>query len=149
MHAGCPSKGRLPALHSLDLSVPNSAWKALPSAPGQGRGGTNLALLPLSTPAFARFGGFAGYELDDFALFDVEKHEWSTPTFTPESAKPSARSVAGFVGLDQAQGLTSDAESKIVGLLFLGEAESTTPDGSFLSLLSPPPPPIPFSTFDG
>lgn len=52
------------------------------------------------------------------------------PTFTPESAKPSARSVAGFLGLEQAQLLTSDAESKVVGVLFLGEAESTTPDGS-------------------
>lgn len=127
--------GRLPTLHSLDLSVPNSAWKALPSAPGPGRGGTNLALLPLSTPAFARFGGFAGYELDDFALFDVEKKEWSMPTFSPDSAKPSARSVAGFVGLEQAQLLKSDAESKVVGVLFLGEAESTTPDGSSLFFL--------------
>lgn len=60
LHAGCPAKGRLPTLHSLDLAIEPPVWKQLPSAPEPGRGGTNLALLPLEKPTFARFGGFAG-----------------------------------------------------------------------------------------
>lgn len=60
VHAGCPTKGRLGTLHSLDLKT--RTWKALPDAPGNPRGGTVLAALraPGNGHILARWGGFCG-----------------------------------------------------------------------------------------
>lgn len=129
LHAGCPIRGRLPTLHSLDISSSSPAWKALPSAPGPGRGGTNLALVhppASSSPFFARFGGFAGHELSDLALFCLSTGEWSSPTLKAGSPTPAPRSVAGFVGLPAP--LAISPESAILAYLFLGEADPTAPE---------------------
>ncbi|GAA5996898.1 hypothetical protein JCM5350_002744 [Sporobolomyces pararoseus] len=120
LHAGCPASGRLGQLHSLDLE--NFTWFRLPDAPEPGRGGTVLTRLPptLSNKTLlARFGGFAGYELDGLDVYDVEKREWKSIEVEGE-IKPEKRSVHVFVGLDG----KLEFEGKIVvGVLALGERE--------------------------
>jgi hypothetical protein len=119
LHAGCPASGRLGQLHSLDLKT--LEWSRLPDAPGAGRGGTVLTSLPpLNGNSFlARFGGFAGHELDGLDIYDVAKKEWKSVEVEGES-KPEKRSVYVFVGLDVK--LEHDGKS-VVGVLALGERE--------------------------
>ncbi|GAA6011888.1 hypothetical protein JCM11491_000092 [Sporobolomyces phaffii] len=122
LHAGCPSSGRLAQLHSLDLET--LAWSRLADAPGPGRGGTVLIALPRTSasagrgPTLARFGGFAGYELDGLDLYDVDAREWRTVAV--EGDKPANRSVYVFVGLDGE--LEWDAK-RVVAVLAMGERE--------------------------
>lgn len=123
LHAGCPSSGRLTQLHSLDLST--LEWTALPSAPEPGRGGTVLTALPsspTSSPLLARFGGFAGYELDGLDLFDVGKQEWRNVEATVEGGGegPEKRSVHVLMGVD---GDLEWEEKRVVAVMALGERE--------------------------
>lgn len=119
LHAGCPFKGRLATLHSLDLS--SLTWTALPSAPEPGRGGTNLAALPDSS-LLARFGGFAGYELDGLDVFDTEKREWESLDVKVESGGegPGRRSVCLLQAIEK--GPEHDGK-KVVAVLAHGERE--------------------------
>ncbi|TKA81009.1 hypothetical protein B0A49_01520 [Cryomyces minteri] len=125
LHAGCPAKGRIGTLHSLDLSSNKLSWEKLASAPEPGRGGTNLAVLPVAKPTLARFGGFAGHELAGLDLYDVATNTWSSSPHLP-GANPPARSVAGFVGLARSKEL-SDSRAALA-LLFLGEQDPTPPE---------------------
>ncbi|GAA5893745.1 uncharacterized protein JCM6883_003624 [Sporobolomyces salmoneus] len=119
LHAGCPASGRLGQLHSLDLST--LTWTQLPDAPGPGRGGTVLTPLPrICGSLLARFGGFAGYELDGLDVYDIEKRGWRTVE-TEGEAKPDKRSVHVFVGLD---GELKWEGKNVVGVLALGEREA-------------------------
>lgn len=58
IHAGCPTSGRLPSLHSFDLQ--SKTWKQLADAPGPGRGGTALAVCTLPDSSESIFVRFAG-----------------------------------------------------------------------------------------
>lgn len=83
---------------------------------------------PLSLSLFFRSSYVhPGVELSDFALFHPSTSSWSSPTtlFSSSSPQPSARSVAGFVGLPTPQPFSSS--KSIVALLFLGEKECTAP----------------------
>ncbi|GAA5947991.1 hypothetical protein JCM3765_007060 [Sporobolomyces pararoseus] len=119
LHAGCPASGRLGQLHSLDLD--SLTWSRLPDAPEPGRGGTVLTRLPTlgDETLLARFGGFAGYELDGLDIYNVEKREWRTVEVGGEE-KPDKRSVHVFVGLD---GKLEHEGKNVVGVLGLGERE--------------------------
>ncbi|GAA5874721.1 hypothetical protein JCM16303_002963 [Sporobolomyces ruberrimus] len=120
LHAGCPASGRLTQLHSLDLDT--LEWTQLEDAPAPGRGGTVLTSLPPSSSGrpslLARFGGFAGHELDGLDVFDVEKKEWRAVEVEGES--PEKRSVHVFVGLGDE--LEHEGKS-VVAVLALGERE--------------------------
>lgn len=118
LHAGCPPKGRLATLHSLDLS--SLTWTALASAPEPGRGGTNLTPLPHS-PLLARFGGFAGYELDGLDVYDTVKNEWETIDIAVEGGGdgPGKRSVCSLL---QVNGPEFDGK-KVIAVLAHGERE--------------------------
>ncbi|GAA5898130.1 hypothetical protein JCM6882_003333 [Rhodosporidiobolus microsporus] len=126
LHAGCPASGRLPTLHSLDLT--SLTWSTLPSAPDPGRGGTVLAALPSSASSssriLARFGGFAGYELGGFDVYDVEKGEWTALgdlQVEGGGEGPGKRSVYSLVGLEG----TLDFEGKkVVAVMTLGERDA-------------------------
>ncbi|GAA5828944.1 hypothetical protein JCM5353_005179 [Sporobolomyces roseus] len=123
LHAGCPASGRLAQLHSIDLST--LEWTALPSAPEPGRGGTVLTALPASTassPLLARFGGFAGYELDGLDLYDIGKKEWRSVQVSVEGGGegPEKRSVHVLTGLD---GELEWEEKRVVAVMALGERE--------------------------
>ena len=79
--------------------------------PARSRGGGGHVL--------ARFGGFAGHELDGLDVYDVDHHEWRSIE-TEGPVKPEKRSVHIFVGLDGAL----EFEGKdVVGVLALGERE--------------------------
>ncbi|ORY81208.1 hypothetical protein BCR35DRAFT_265912 [Leucosporidium creatinivorum] len=119
LHAGCPPKGRLATLHSLDLASLN--WTSLASAPEPGRGGTNLAPLP-SSNLLARFGGFAGYELGGFDLYDPAKDSWESVDIAVEGGGegPDKRSVASLQGVES--GIEWNGK-KVIALLALGERE--------------------------
>ena len=109
LHAGCPAKGRLETLHSLNLST--LEWTTLPSGPAPGRGGTNLT--PISSSILACFGGFGGMELGGLDLYDVDGKQWSEVKTDQE---PEKRSVASFLGVDGPKGVKA--------VLLMGERES-------------------------
>ncbi|GAA5858183.1 hypothetical protein JCM1840_001076 [Sporobolomyces johnsonii] len=123
LHAGCPASGRLTMLHALDLTT--MTWARLPDAPAPGRGGTVLTALPRSTsgsPLLARFGGFAGYELDGLDVYDVVKNEWTTVVASVEGGGdgPDKRSVHALVGLG---GELEWEGKRVVAVMALGERE--------------------------
>ncbi|GAA6061159.1 hypothetical protein JCM10212_005745 [Sporobolomyces blumeae] len=133
LHAGCPASGRLSQLHALDLST--LEWTALPSAPEPGRGGTVLTALPASAHdstgvRLARFGGFAGYELDGLDVYDVDKREWTQVDAQVDGAGgqgegrrrpgPDKRSVHVMVGLE---GTLEYEGKRVVAVMAMGERE--------------------------
>lgn len=116
VHAGCPASGRLGTLHALDLST--LEWSRKADAPGPGRGGTVLARL--ADGRHLRFGGFAGHETDDMAVYSLADDVWTT--VTPSGPSPEARSVHSLVGLS---GNVSQAGKKAVAIMCMGEREPT------------------------
>ncbi|KAK4056665.1 hypothetical protein OIO90_002217 [Microbotryomycetes sp. JL221] len=125
VHAGCPAKGRLSTLHSLSLAT--LEWSERQSAPEPGRGGTNLTWLPNSN-LLARFGGFAGRELDGFDLYDTELDEWrsiETRSLLPDSSMPGKRSVTCLVPVDGNLRVNQDDNDnkRIVAVMAHGERD--------------------------
>ncbi|KAK4054427.1 hypothetical protein OIV83_000921 [Microbotryomycetes sp. JL201] len=127
VHAGCPAKARLSTLHSLSLS--SFEWRQCQSAPGPGRGGTVLTAL-LDSSLLARFGGFAGKELDGLDVYDIEKDTWTTVEASSRQADrsmPDKRSVHSFVAI-QSDSTTVQADEKnpagrVVALMTAGERD--------------------------
>ncbi|GAA5820213.1 hypothetical protein JCM11251_005530 [Rhodosporidiobolus azoricus] len=126
LHAGCPASGRLATLHSLDLT--SRTWSSLPSAPEPGRGGTILTALPstasTSSRLLARFGGFAGYELGGFDVYDVDKREWTALgdlQVEGGGEGPGKRSVHALIGLE---GQLEYEGKKVVAVMTLGERDA-------------------------
>lgn len=114
-------------------------WSRLPNAPEPGRGGTVLAALP--TGVLARFGGFAGRELDGLDVFDPASQTWTSVEAQVEGGGegPAKRSVQAFVGLD---GLLEWDGKRVVAVMAMGEREGAPAelghDGAgFVSLCSP------------
>lgn len=123
LHAGCPEKGRVASLHSIDLNSLPLTWHELPEAPGPGRGGTVICSLPTASPILARFGGFAGFELATFSFYDVVKQTWTLIDELPveNGAKgPEARSVHALVPLS---GNLKYEDKSLVAVMALGERE--------------------------
>ncbi|PWN54465.1 hypothetical protein IE53DRAFT_365462 [Violaceomyces palustris] len=131
VHAGCPSKGRLGTLHSLDLST--NVWTQLPDAPGPARGGTVLAAISGSSShptekLLARWGGFCGEEIGGpLDIFDPLKSSWSSHKVLIEGTlqEPPKRSVHGFVPFKSAKKFVTDKgeEKEGVAVLFMGEGQ--------------------------
>lgn len=131
-------------MHSLDLTQSPLTWTAQASAPNEPRGGTVLTRLPSST-LLARFGGFAGKELDGLDVFDTETGKWSVINAGAggDGPEPGKRSVHMLVGLDgslQWEGKTA------VAVMALGERQGAPAelghDGAGfvrLSLVAPVP----------
>ncbi|BGP40287.1 hypothetical protein JCM10450v2_004267 [Rhodotorula kratochvilovae] len=125
LHAGCPASGRLSQLHALDLAT--LTWLRLPDAPEPGRGGTVLTALPLASGGvLARFGGFAGRELDGLDVYDPATREWRAVDAQVEGGGeagegPAKRSVQAFVGLD---GKLEWEGKRVVAVMAMGERES-------------------------
>lgn len=130
LHAGCPSKGRLAALHSLQLTSTPLLWKSLPAAPGPGRGGTVLCSLSgsvVGSPALVRFGGFAGYELGGpLDVYDFAKGAWNDSLEGEEleveggGNGPEKRSVHALV---KVEGGIKFEDKVVVALMTHGERE--------------------------
>jgi len=111
LHAGCPAKGRLGTLHSLDLDT--LIWSSLPDAPGLPRGGTVLA--PLSS-SLVRFGGFCGHELGGpLDVFNLDTKSWTSEEITG----PDKRSVHSLVPIDGPE----YGDKKVAAIMTLGERE--------------------------
>lgn len=122
VHAGCPASGRLGTLHALDLST--LEWTRKADAPGPGRGGTVLARLADGSGRLLRFGGFAGHETDDMAVYSLENEAWTsvTPTVEDNRPAPEARSVHSLVGVS---GKVTQNGKKVVAMMCVGEREPT------------------------
>lgn len=118
VHAGCPATGRLSDLYRLSLASPKPVWTKLADAPGPGRGGTVLGVIP-ALSSFVRWGGFAGYELGGpLDIYHVPTNTWHSVDVAGE--QPAKRSVHALVGLRGA--LRSDG---IVALMLFGEGEAS------------------------
>lgn len=118
MHAGCPAKGRLGTLHSLDLDT--LVWSSLPDAPGPARGGTVLAPLLSS---LIRFGGFCGHELGGpLDVFDPLTKCWTSEEINVEAGhnSPDNRSVHSFIPIDGPE----YEDKKVVAVMAYGEREA-------------------------
>ncbi|KAI5449743.1 hypothetical protein NCC49_004108 [Naganishia albida] len=122
LHAGCPAKGRLESLHSLNLAT--LQWQARAPAPAPGRGGTVLCpvvTLPRTTTGkhvILRYGGFAGRELASFDVYTVESDSWSSVDLsTTSSGQPEARSVHALVPY------ASPTDPSIVAVMMFGERD--------------------------
>lgn len=122
VHAGCPAKGRLESLHSLNLAT--LQWQARAPAPAPGRGGTVLCpvvTLPRTTTGkhvILRYGGFAGRELASFDVYTVESDSWSSVDLsTTSSEQPEARSVHALVPY------ASPTDPSIVAVMMFGERD--------------------------
>lgn len=119
LHAGCPAKGRLASLHSLDLET--LTWSSLPDAPGPARGGTVLTAISNS---LVRFGGFGGYELGGpLDIFDTRSGTWES--LEDVSVKggvegPQKRSVHSLVAIDGPR----YGFDKVVAVMTHGEREA-------------------------
>lgn len=119
VHAGCPAKGRLASLHSLNLDT--LAWSSLPDAPGPARGGTVLSAI---SDSLVRFGGFAGYELGGpLDIFDTSFGTWKS--LEEVSVKggvegPQKRSVHSLVAIDGPR----YGSEKVVAVMTHGEREA-------------------------
>ncbi|KAH6713264.1 hypothetical protein BKA61DRAFT_608815 [Leptodontidium sp. MPI-SDFR-AT-0119] len=119
VHAGCPASGRTNDLWGFD--VMSRTWKEFPSAPGNPRGGTSIAV---SKNRIYRYGGFNGtgeeggkidileLGLDTFSSIGasseaaiVAKGNWETLNFEEESMNfPGNRSVAGLLAITTGMG---------------------------------------------
>ncbi|TFK50737.1 hypothetical protein OE88DRAFT_1746957 [Heliocybe sulcata] len=126
IHAGCPEKGRLSTLYSLDVGT--LTWKSLSPGPEPGRGGTALAVASLKEygDVLLRFGGFAGYELPkDHSLdvYSISGNSWHTvvPIPDPQYGHPGPRSVHGFTSFHSKSPPLIDA----VAVLYHGEGEAS------------------------
>lgn len=118
VHAGCPAAGRLSDLYRLSLASPKPVWTKLADAPGPGRGGTVLGVIP-GLSSFVRWGGFAGYELGGpLDIYHVPTNTWYSVDVAGE--QPAKRSVHALVGLRGAP--RSDG---IVALMLFGEGEAS------------------------
>ncbi|KAH7102715.1 hypothetical protein BKA62DRAFT_617090 [Auriculariales sp. MPI-PUGE-AT-0066] len=129
IHAGCPTKGRLSDLWSFDSS--SSSWTRKADAPGDGRGGTALAVARVEVDgqqeeALLRWGGFAGYQLgagNELDIYLPSKNEWTTVQPSTPDGCPGPRSVHGFAGVNL-QGSDDDADN-LIAVMFLGERETS------------------------
>jgi Galactose oxidase, central domain len=118
LHAGCPTKGRLSTLHSLDIGSPSPSWVSLPSAPDPPRGGTALA--PAFSRYFLRFGGFSGYEIGgNLDVYDTKLEKWSSYDLSQNGEVPKPRSVHAFVPVN----LMWEDSEQLVALLLFGELD--------------------------
>lgn len=117
VHAGCPAKGRLESLHSLNLST--KQWTERAAAPAPGRGGTVLCpvALPTGTNVLIRYGGFAGHELSSLDIYNTESNTWTTVDLSTTAEKPEARSVHALVPY------TSTVDPTIVAVMLFGERD--------------------------
>ena len=118
LHAGCPAKGRLATLHSLDISSPSPSWKSLASAPDPPRGGTVLA--PYSSRYLLRFGGFTGYEIGgNLDVYDTHLNQWAEYDLSKNGEVPAARSVHALIPVNS----TGKDLERVIALLLFGELD--------------------------
>lgn len=131
VHAGCPATGRTNDLWAFD--VMSRTWKEYPTAPGNPRGGTSIAI---SKQRIYRYGGFNG-EKEEGGQVDIlelqlttftgtgssseisvsPKGDWQTLDFTEEDMlRPGNRSVAGLQTISTGRG-------REYLILFLGERD--------------------------
>ncbi|KIJ16115.1 hypothetical protein PAXINDRAFT_168702 [Paxillus involutus ATCC 200175] len=139
VHAGCPTSGRLAALHAYDLST--NEWKKCADAPAEPRGGTAIAAVTLPCESSAereqviiRFGGFAGYQLPRVSegaalpldIYTPSTNTWTTvfPTADPENGFPGPRSVHGLVPFTLP--VSPGSEPVPVALLHHGEHDASS-----------------------
>lgn len=91
LHGGCTSSGRTGDLHSLNLK--SRVWTRHADAPGPGRGGTAIVVLP--GRGLLRWGGFCGREIGGpLAIFDFAQQTWCEPSVS--GPEPCPRSVFSF-----------------------------------------------------
>lgn len=100
-------------------------------APGPGRGGTVICALNSSPPSsssaaplLVRFGGFAGFELDGFTVYDVASGSWKSCDVGiegEEGTPPAARSVHALIPVDGS--ITYGDDKRVVAVMIHGERE--------------------------
>ncbi|KAM0791418.1 hypothetical protein ACM66B_005878 [Microbotryomycetes sp. NB124-2] len=127
VHAGCPAKGRLTTLHALSLKT--LEWQQKQSAPEPGRGGTVLTAF-FNSSLLARFGGFAGKELDGLDLYDVAEDKWAsveTSSRQSDGSLPGKRSVHSFIAIDDETILVPKDDKhpagRVIALMTAGERD--------------------------
>lgn len=96
LHAGCPEKGRLHDLWAFDVDA--RRWKRLASAPGEGRGGTSIAVA--QSGLLYRVNGFDGKteQGGSVDVYNPSKDEWSSIHYNADGVNgPEPRSVGTLV----------------------------------------------------
>lgn len=71
---GCPAEGRLADLYRFELS--SATWSQLETSSMDGRGGASVAMMQ-DKSALCVLGGFAGREMKDIHMFDLQTLKWS------------------------------------------------------------------------